>query len=80
MNGDVADFTLPGEAAWELGELLEFVSHWLTYDHDHRDQLARSLGEFTAQRYTIAELRSDLARFAFLLGGDGEAFVYGADR
>ncbi len=81
MSGDVADFTLPGEAAWELGELLEFLYDWITFDHERcHDLLDRSLKQFTASGYTLEELRADLARFSFLLGGDGERFVFGAER
>lgn len=80
MSGEVADWTLPGEAAWELGELLEFLCDWIDFDRrDHNDSLARSLQRFTTY-YDIDELRADLARFSFLLGGDGARFIFGADR
>jgi hypothetical protein len=81
MSGDVADFTLPGEAAWELGEMLEFLYDWIAYDHDRgHDTLSRSLDRFTGYGYTIDELRADLARFSFLLGGDGQRLIFGAER
>jgi hypothetical protein len=63
--------------AVELGEMLEFVHDWLGSD---RPRAGDSLGRFTAGGYTLDELRADLARFAFLLGGDGDRFVHGADR
>lgn len=44
-------------------------------DHDHT--IAPALGQFTASCYSVDELRADLARFAFLLGGSGERFVLG---
>ncbi len=77
MSGDVADFTLPGKAAWELGELLEFLGDWIAFDPHH---LERSLDRFGVSAYTLAELRADLARFSFLLGGDGHRFVFGTDQ
>ena len=81
MSADVADFTLPGEAAWELGELLEFLCDWIDFDHEHgHDTLPSSLNQFTAHGYDIGELRADLARFAFLLGGDGARFIFGTGR
>jgi hypothetical protein len=77
MSGDVAPVTLRAEDAWELAELLEFLGDWL----NHRDQrLTRELHLFTGYGYDPDELRADLARFAFLLGGDGDRFVHGADR
>lgn len=63
----------------ELGELLEFLGNWLVCD---REGLAGSLGRFVASAgYGIDELRADLLRFAFLLGGDdGEQFLGGDER
>lgn len=80
MSGDVADFTLPGEAAWELGELVEFLCDWIDHDHRTRCELPASLDRFTGGGYDLNELRADLARFSFLLGGDGARLVFGADR
>lgn len=61
--------------AFELGELLEFLTDWLS--HDPAAVLDTSLGRFTNDGYTLEELRADLARFVFLLGGSGERFVLG---
>ncbi len=69
--------TLDALAAVELGELLEFLHDWLTSD---RQGPGDSLGRFTGGGYTLEELRADVARLAFLLGGDGERFVHGAER
>lgn len=57
--------------ATELAELLQFLTDWLTTDPDN---LAGSLTRFLGTRaYTLDQLRADLDRFAFLLGGnDGE--------
>lgn len=57
--------------AIELAELLQFLDNWLAADHDN---LAASLARFGGnQAYGPGVLRDDLARFAFLLGGnDGE--------
>jgi hypothetical protein len=65
MNRTVV--TLDGADAVELAELLEFLDDWL---HHHRDVDA-SYQRFTFGILTVDELRADLARFAFLLGGDG---------
>jgi hypothetical protein len=61
---------LEDEDVVELGEMLEFV-------HDlcgsAPDVLADVLRRFVgSDGYTLADLQADLARFAFLLGGDGE--------
>lgn len=56
--------------ALELGEILEFLSDWLHADHN----AAASLARFSGLR-DISELCADLARFAFLLGGDGRRLV-----
>ena len=61
-----------------LAELLQFLSGWLARDPG---RLGASLEEFAGNpAYNISQLRDDLNRFAFLLGGDdGESlFVTGA--
>ena len=64
--------------AVELGELLGFLGAWLAGD-DVR--LGASLGRFVGAGYGIDELRADVSRFAFLLGGDGaELFIGGDER
>jgi hypothetical protein len=57
--------------AAELAEMLQFLSEWLARDPA---RLAVSLAEFAGHpAYGLAQLRGDLERFAFLLGGsDGE--------
>jgi hypothetical protein len=57
--------------AAELAEMLQFLSQWLARDPA---RLATSLAEFVSHpAYGLSELRADLERFAFLLGGsDGE--------
>jgi hypothetical protein len=64
MNLDTAD-------AAELAELLQFIADWLASDPS---SLAASLLAFVGHpAYDTAQLRQDLDRFAFLLGGnDGE--------
>jgi hypothetical protein len=59
-----------GDAA-ELAEMLEFLSDWLAADHG---RLAVSLRDFIGNpAYGLSELRGDLDKFVFLLGGsDGE--------
>jgi hypothetical protein len=60
----------PADAA-ELADMLQFVRHWLSRD---QDQLRPSLESFVGSHaYSTRQLREDLARFIFLLGGsDGE--------
>jgi hypothetical protein len=61
--------TLDAIDAVELAELLEFVHDWLA---DAPARVAASLRRHGGPGYGIDDLRADLARFAFLLGGDGE--------
>ena len=75
MSGEI---TLRDDDAVELGELLEFLHDVLGYSPGVL--LEARLARFTAGAYTLDELRADLARFAFLLGGDGSRYVHGADR
>lgn len=55
----------------ELGQLLQFLDHWLLTD---RGPASESLTRFVGcDAYGIESLRDDLARFTFLLGAsDGE--------
>ena len=57
--------------AAELAEMLQFLSQWLGRDPG---RLGPSLGDFVGHpAYGITQLRQDLDRFVFLLGGsDGE--------
>jgi hypothetical protein len=78
VSNDVAGVRLPAEHAVELCELLEVLGDWLWGD---RVVLADSWRRFLGvDGYDVEELGADLARFAFLLGGDGERFVFGDDR
>lgn len=76
MSNDVAPVTLRADDAIELGELLDFVLDWF---HQHRDELRTCYRRFTYGLLTLDELTSDLARFAFLLGGDGHGYIHGPD-
>ncbi len=61
MKLDVVD-------AAELAELLQFLSQWLARD---RGRLGASLEEFVGHpAYNVSQLRQDLDRFTFLLGGE----------
>jgi hypothetical protein len=57
--------------AAELAEMLQFLTGWLARDPA---RLAASLEQFVGHpAYGLAQLRDDLERFVFLLGGsDGE--------
>jgi hypothetical protein len=61
--------------ATELAELLQFLSDWTAADHT---SLSASLTCFTGHPgYDLAQLRNDLHRFTFLLGGnDGEPLFH----
>ena len=63
--------------AAELAELLQFLSQWLTRDPA---RLSASLGKFVGHpAYNVRELRQDLDRFVFLLGGDDRESLFGPD-
>jgi len=57
------------EDALELGELLEFLDHWIASDVS----LSGALDRFVGGGYDAVELRADLARFAFVVGDSGTA-------
>ena len=63
--------------AAELAELLQFLAQWLARDPA---RLGDSLAQFVGHpAYGLAQLRDDLERFVFLLGGsDGEP-LFGPD-
>jgi hypothetical protein len=65
------DLRLDAVGAAELAELLQFLAGWLARDPG---RLGASLEDFVGHpAYNLGELRQDLNRFTFLLGGsDGE--------
>ena len=61
--------------AAELAELLQFLSQWLSRDPA---RLGASLEAFVGHpAYGTAQLRQDLDRFTFLLGGDDGEALFG---
>jgi aromatic ring-cleaving dioxygenase len=74
--------TIPGprlaaDDAIELTELLGLLIDWIDSDHD---RLPASLHRFTGNdAYDTTALRTDLARFQFLLGGDEQPYFGTAD-
>jgi hypothetical protein len=59
----------------ELTELLQFLDDWLSAHHTPLDE---SLRAFTgAGPYGAWQLRADLNRFSFLLGGNDSAQLFG---
>jgi histidine triad (HIT) family protein len=63
----------------ELGELLTFLADWL--GGDERPQLDASLRRFVGtDGYDLTKLRTDLARFTFLLGTDDGTRLFGTDQ
>jgi hypothetical protein len=70
--------TLDAADATELAEMLQFPSDWLARDPA---RLAPSLEQFVGHpAYRTAQLRGDLARFVFLLGGDDGESLFGPPR
>lgn len=78
VSPEVTGVCLPAEHAIELGGLIELLGDWL--DLASADVVADALAGFCGGGYTVGELRADLARFPFLLGGDGERSVSGDER
>ncbi len=71
------DFRLDAGDAAELAELLQFLAQWLARDPG---RLGASLQQFVGHpAYNISELRQDLDRFTFLLGGDDGESLFGLD-
>jgi len=67
---------LESSDAAELTEMLTFIDQWLT-GPDHA-QLTASLTRFVgADGYNLTQLRTDLARFTFLLGHDDGEQLFG---
>jgi hypothetical protein len=66
------DFKLDASDAADLEEMLQFLSEWLARDPA---RLGTSLEQFVGHpAYDTEQLRQDLERFVFLLGGsDGES-------
>jgi hypothetical protein len=63
--------------AAELAELLQFLARWLARDPG---RLGASLEAFVGHpAYNTGELRRDLNRFTFLLGGDDGESLFGHD-
>ena len=61
--------------AAELAEMLQFLSQWLAHDPG---RLGASLDQFTGHpAYSLGELRDDLERFTFLLGGSDGKQLFG---
>jgi hypothetical protein len=72
------DLRLDAGDAAELAELLQFLSGWLARDPV---RLGASLEEFVgSSAYNAGQLRQDLDRFVFLLGGDDGESLFGPDQ
>ena len=71
-----AELSLRDLDALELSELLEFLRGFFTVE---ACAIGSALERF-ADAYPLHELRADLARFAFLLGGDPAPFMDGDQR
>ena len=75
MPEQIRGASLDVTEAGELAEMLAFCGDWLA--GPDRDLLAASL-RFTG--YELPALQADLARFAFLLGDDGDRIVTGGQQ
>jgi hypothetical protein len=72
----VPQISLDAADAGELAEMLQFLSDWLARDPG---RLAASLEEFVGHpAYGIQQLRDDLDRFVFLLGGSDGEHLFGS--
>ena len=70
--------TLDPVDAAELAEVLTFLTQWLSGRQKHA--LAESFAAFVGHpAYNVGELRQDLDRFTFLLGGDDGETLFGPD-
>ncbi|MGH3686676.1 MAG: hypothetical protein ACRDRU_15950 [Pseudonocardiaceae bacterium] len=70
-RGRPAVIRLDAGDAIELAQLLGFLGDW--FDGHDAELLTASFSRFVgATGYELAELQADLARFASLLGADGE--------
>jgi hypothetical protein len=69
-----AEVRLRDDDVLELTEMLAFLHDWIDYAPD---ALGEWLARFTGSGYTLDELRADLARFVFVLGGPSDQFVLG---
>jgi hypothetical protein len=73
------NLSLDAGDAVELAEMLTFISQWLG-GSDHA-QLAASFARFMGtDGYDLTGLRTDLARFTFLLGHDDGEQLFGHDQ
>ena len=71
------DIRLEASDAAELAETLQFLSEWLARDPA---RLGASLEQLVCHpAYGTAQLRQDLDRFTFLLGGDDGESLFGPD-
>ena len=69
------DVKLDAAHAAELAEMLQFLDGWLARDPA---RLAASLEQFTGHpAYGLPQLRQDLERFVFLLGGSDGQQLFG---
>ena len=69
------EIKLDAADAAELAEMLQFLSQWLARDPG---RLSASLEQFTGHpAYNLAQLRQDLERFVFLLGGSDGGQLFG---
>jgi hypothetical protein len=74
-----SEFRLDLTDTRELGQMLTFIRQWIT--GPDQPQLAASLHRFIGlDGYDLAELSTDLARFAFLLGEDDGEPLFGTDQ
>ncbi len=74
VGGLMPSLSLDVGDATELAEVLQFLSDWLAADGSLDASLNRFVGH---PAYGISQLRADLDRFTFLLGGSGGEPLFG---
>ena len=74
-SAPMPEVKLDAADAAKLAEMLRFLSQWLARDPA---RLGASLTHFVGHpAYGLAQLRGDLERFVFLLGGCGGGSLFG---
>ncbi len=79
MSSGVAAVCLRAEHAIELGELVELVELVADWLAGASDVFADASAAFAGEACTVEDLRADVARSAFVLGGDGERSIFGGE-
>lgn len=78
QKNPMPEMRLEPDVVIELAEAFSFIHHWLG-GHDQQ-QLAASFARFVGvDGYILDDLRTDLARFTFLLGYDDGEHLFSSE-